>query len=62
MAPEFTSICPVTGQPDFTTLVIDHVPGKQPASRRPAPEGVAISDLERRTKLAGSRGSRPVQE
>lgn len=25
-APEFTSICPVTGQPDFGTLVIDYVP------------------------------------
>ena len=26
-APEFTSICPVTGQPDFATLVIDYAPG-----------------------------------
>ncbi len=26
-APEFTSICPVTGQPDFGTLVIDYAPG-----------------------------------
>lgn len=25
-APEFTSICPVTGQPDFAHLVIDYVP------------------------------------
>jgi 7-cyano-7-deazaguanine reductase len=25
-APEFTSMCPVTGQPDFATLVIDYVP------------------------------------
>jgi 7-cyano-7-deazaguanine reductase len=25
--PEFTSICPVTGQPDFAHLVIDYVPG-----------------------------------
>ena len=25
-APEFTSICPVTGQPDFATLVIDYAP------------------------------------
>ena len=24
--PEFTSICPVTSQPDFATLVIDYVP------------------------------------
>ena len=27
-APEFTSICPVTGQPDFAHLVIDYVPDK----------------------------------
>src|ERR1700761_1695764 len=26
-APEFTAICPVTGQPDFATLVIDYAPG-----------------------------------
>ena len=26
-APEFTSLCPVTAQPDFATLVIDYVPG-----------------------------------
>ena len=25
-APEFTSLCPVTGQPDFAHLVIDYVP------------------------------------
>jgi 7-cyano-7-deazaguanine reductase len=27
-APEFTSICPVTGQPDFAHLVIDYAPGE----------------------------------
>jgi 7-cyano-7-deazaguanine reductase len=27
-APEFTSVCPVTGQPDFAHLVIDYVPAK----------------------------------
>ena len=26
--PEFTSICPVTGQPDFAHLVIDYVPDR----------------------------------
>jgi 7-cyano-7-deazaguanine reductase len=26
--PEFTSICPVTGQPDFGHMVIDYVPDK----------------------------------
>ncbi len=25
-APEFTSLCPVTGQPDFAHLIIDYVP------------------------------------
>jgi 7-cyano-7-deazaguanine reductase len=27
-APEFTSICPVTGQPDFAHLMIDYAPGQ----------------------------------
>jgi len=26
-APEFTTLCPITGQPDFAHLVIDYVPG-----------------------------------
>jgi 7-cyano-7-deazaguanine reductase len=25
-APEFTSICPITGQPDFAHIVVDYVP------------------------------------
>jgi len=28
VAPEFTSICPVTGQPDFAHLVVDYCPDK----------------------------------
>ena len=27
--PEFTSLCPLTGQPDFAHLVIDYVPGSK---------------------------------
>jgi 7-cyano-7-deazaguanine reductase len=27
-APEFTALCPITGQPDFAHLVIDYVPGR----------------------------------
>ena len=27
-APEWTALCPITGQPDFAHLVIDYVPGK----------------------------------
>ncbi len=29
VAPEFTSLCPVTGQPDFAHIVIDYVPGER---------------------------------
>ena len=28
VAPEFTSLCPVTGQPDFAHLVIDYAPAR----------------------------------
>ncbi|MDF1682116.1 preQ(1) synthase [Ponticaulis sp.] len=28
VAPEFTSLCPVTGQPDFAHIVIDYAPGE----------------------------------
>ena len=27
-SPEFTTLCPITGQPDFAHLVIDYVPGR----------------------------------
>jgi len=27
-APEFTTLCPITGQPDFAHFIIDYVPGK----------------------------------
>jgi len=27
-APEFTTLCPITGQPDFAHLVIDYVPNR----------------------------------
>jgi 7-cyano-7-deazaguanine reductase len=28
-APEFTCLCPITGQPDFAHFVIDYAPGKR---------------------------------
>jgi 7-cyano-7-deazaguanine reductase len=28
-APEFTTICPVTGQPDFAIIVVDYAPGER---------------------------------
>ncbi len=27
-APEFTTLCPITGQPDFATIVVDYVPSE----------------------------------
>jgi 7-cyano-7-deazaguanine reductase len=27
--PEFTTLCPITGQPDFATLLIDYLPNKK---------------------------------
>jgi len=27
-APEFTSVCPKTGQPDFATIVVEYIPDK----------------------------------
>jgi 7-cyano-7-deazaguanine reductase len=27
--PEFTCLCPLTGQPDFATLVLDYIPDKK---------------------------------
>ena len=27
-APEFTALCPITGQPDFAHLAIDYAPGR----------------------------------
>jgi len=28
IAPEFTSLCPVTGQPDFATMILEYIPDK----------------------------------
>lgn len=28
-APEFTCLCPLTGQPDFATLVLDYIPDQK---------------------------------
>lgn len=28
VAPEFTSLCPITGQPDFAHIVVDYIPCK----------------------------------
>ena len=27
--PEFTCLCPITGQPDFARLVLDYIPGRK---------------------------------
>jgi hypothetical protein len=46
-APEFTSLCPITGQPDFAHLVIDYVPhgGHRQAPARVA--GAAVDPYRR---------------
>lgn len=28
VCPEFTALCPITGQPDFATIYIDYIPGE----------------------------------
>lgn len=28
VAPEFTSLCPKTGQPDFATIILEYIPDK----------------------------------
>ncbi len=28
-APEFTCLCPLTGQPDFATLILDYIPDRK---------------------------------
>ncbi len=28
-APELTAMCPITGQPDFATIIVDYVPGER---------------------------------
>ena len=32
--PEFTSLCPITGQPDFATITISYVPGERMVESR----------------------------
>ncbi len=29
VAPEFTSVCPMTGQPDFGTIIVTYTPGER---------------------------------
>jgi len=36
-APEFTSLCPMTGQPDFAHIVIDYVPRDWLVAQLPQP-------------------------
>ena len=28
VSPEFTSLCPISGQPDFATITVNYIPGK----------------------------------
>ena len=55
-APEFTSLCPVTGQPDFAHLVIDYVPGDWLVESQVAEalSGVASATMAPSTRTAPS--------
>src|SRR3546814_18783819 len=44
-APEFTSLCPVTGQPDFAHLVPDYFPG----------DWMVVSKSDRTSVVSGKR-------
>ena len=43
-APEFTSLCPVTGQPDFAHLVIDYAPNETIVESKSAPVTVTVTN------------------
>ena len=54
-APEFTSLCPVTGQPDFAHLVIDYVPGHGCSNSKSLKLYVsAFATMARSTRIARS--------
>ena len=36
ICPEFTSLCPMTGQPDFATIHIRYIPGKKMVESNPS--------------------------
>ena len=42
-APEFTSICPMTGQPDFAHIVIDYIPGDWLVESKSLNDGLYLS-------------------
>ena len=50
-APEFTSLCPVTGQPDFAHIVIDY-----------APDGTIVESKSLKLFLASFRNHRGFHE
>ena len=41
--PEFTSLCPMTGQPDFATIYISYVPGERCVEASPKAVPVSAS-------------------
>ena len=58
--PEFTVMCPVTGQPDFATLVIDYVPNglARGIEIAEALSRTASAIMARSTRNARSRSAR----
>ncbi len=58
-APEFTSLCPVTGQPDFAHLVIDYLPGDWLVESKSLKLYLtSYRNMARFTRIARSRSAR----
>jgi NADPH-dependent 7-cyano-7-deazaguanine reductase QueF len=58
--PEFTSLCPITGQPDFATIHIDYIPDVWPGIGEAWSQGRLglTSDQKMSRKMAGAKCNR----
>ena len=59
-APEFTSLCPVTGQPDFAHLVIDYAPDRQIVESKSLKLFLVLVPQPSRLPRGGHRRHRPA--
>ena len=58
-APEFTSLCPVTGQPDFAHFVIDYVPDRWIVESKSLK--LFLGSCRHRVRISGEMGQRGRQ-
>ena len=61
--PEFTSLCPITGQPDFAEIKIMYIPGERMVESKSLSRGLCECDHEGSCETHGSevhRGDWPV--